>query len=341
MKMKKFVAMLLVAGLTFSSYSATSIPAVQAQEAVSFAPATVATIDNLDEYDTKAPLSWSCDLVSPEDGQPVSAYASFTLEKDSIVKMSVKYTDTADLAYTSPDVFVYSNSAMTSKKMEFGQYDDGETRTAYLPAGTYYIQAIDEKLMGWDHGVKVDTSICAMPVEKALSASTKVNSTKTKATITVNQAFGADLKNIQYVYGSYDAKDNENSDIWKTPILGDIYYDGYIATELTNGNTFTVKKNGTYTIRVITNDETTYSIKYKVKGIDTTAPTVTGVKNKKTYKKAVTIKFSDKGGSGIKKATLNGKKISSGKKVSKKGSYTLKVTDKAGNAKTIKFTIKK
>lgn len=72
---------------------------------------------------------------------------------------------------------------------------------------------------------------------------------------------------------------------------------------------------------------------------DKTAPSVKGVKNGKAYKGKVTIKFSDK--FGVKKATLNGKKISSGKKVSKKGKYTLKVTDKAGNVATVKFTIKK
>ena len=72
---------------------------------------------------------------------------------------------------------------------------------------------------------------------------------------------------------------------------------------------------------------------------DKIKPTVTGVKNNKTYKKQVTIKFSDKQ-SGIKKATLNGKKIKSGKKVKKNGKYTLKVYDKAGNVIQVKFTIK-
>lgn len=72
---------------------------------------------------------------------------------------------------------------------------------------------------------------------------------------------------------------------------------------------------------------------------DKIKPSVKGVKNKKVYKKAVTIKFSDKQ-SGIKKATLNGKKIKSGKKVKKNGKYTLKVYDKAGNCTTVKFTIK-
>ena len=37
---------------------------------------------------------------------------------------------------------------------------------------------------------------------------------------------------------------------------------------------------------------------------------------------------------------LGKKKVKSGVKVSKAGTYTLKVTDKAGNKTTVKFTIK-
>lgn len=73
--------------------------------------------------------------------------------------------------------------------------------------------------------------------------------------------------------------------------------------------------------------------------IDRTKPSVKGVKNGKTYKKAVTIKFSDK--NGIQSASLNGKAFRSGSKASKKGAYTLKVTDNAGNVKTVKFKINK
>ena len=77
---------------------------------------------------------------------------------------------------------------------------------------------------------------------------------------------------------------------------------------------------------------------------DTKKPTVKGVKNNKTYKKSVKFKVSDK--SGIKKVTLNKKKIKvsktkKGYTVKKKGKYTLKVWDKAGNVRTVKFKIKK
>ena len=101
-------------------------------------------------------------------------------------------------------------------------------------------------------------------------------------------------------------------------------------------NSFSTSKNGKYKVVVQTATGLTKKISFC---IDKQKPT-TNIKNKKTYKKAVKITFKDKI-SGIKKATLNGKKIKSGKKVKKNGKYTLKIYDKAGNVKTVKFTIKK
>ncbi|MBQ3783367.1 MAG: hypothetical protein II838_07995 [Lachnospiraceae bacterium] len=71
---------------------------------------------------------------------------------------------------------------------------------------------------------------------------------------------------------------------------------------------------------------------------DKTAPMVSGVKNGKTYKKAVKIIYCDM--FGVKSATINGKKLKNGQKVSKKGSYTVKVVDKVGNVRKISFKIK-
>lgn len=334
---KKIVAILLAAGLTCNPYNIPSATLIHAEEATIYEQASVVSIDNLDEYNTKASISWSCELMFPEDmDKEVSDYASFTLKKDSIVKIGGKYTVIGNNFSTSPDVIIYSNEARTVKKLEVSFSD---SKTVYLPAGTYYIEAKDKRLL--NPGVKIDISICALSANKALSAVSNQDKNKSKATVTVTQALGADIENIQYVYGAYGEKDNTNKKIWKTPVSkGSNLYYSHIATEVASGNTFTVKKNGTYTIRVITKDGAAYSIQHKVKGLDNTAPQITGVKNGKTYKKAVTIRFSDKG-SGIKSAKLNGKTIASGKKVSKKGKYTLKVTDKANNIKTVKFKIKK
>ena len=71
--------------------------------------------------------------------------------------------------------------------------------------------------------------------------------------------------------------------------------------------------------------------------IDKKTATV-NVKKNKTYKKGKKITFKD--ASGISSAKLNGKKIKSGTKIKKSGTYKLVVTDKAGNKKTISFKIK-
>lgn len=101
-------------------------------------------------------------------------------------------------------------------------------------------------------------------------------------------------------------------------------------------NRFSTDQDGKYKIMVQSATGLTKKVTFC---IDKQKPT-TNVKHKKTYKNAVKITFKDKI-SGIKKATLNGKKIKSGKKVKKNGKYTLKIYDKAGNVKTVKFTIKK
>lgn len=106
--------------------------------------------------------------------------------------------------------------------------------------------------------------------------------------------------------------------------------------ESTQKDCLFLSAEGVYTVTATDINNHSSNIKFR---IDTTKPSVSGVANKKVYKSARTIKFSDKG-SGIKKAMLNGKAIKTGHKVTKKGSYTLVVSDKAGNKKTVKFTMK-
>lgn len=107
-------------------------------------------------------------------------------------------------------------------------------------------------------------------------------------------------------------------------------------TKLTGSNTYVFSVNGGYSPNC-----QWYSVRYELKDykVDHKKPTVTGVTNGKTYKKAVIIKFKDE--SGIKSAKLNKKKIKSGTKVTKNGSYVLSVTDKSGNTKTVRFKIRK
>ncbi len=104
----------------------------------------------------------------------------------------------------------------------------------------------------------------------------------------------------------------------------------------TQSDSLFLSAEGIYKITALDVNGNSSRIKFR---IDKTKPSVSGVKNGKTYKTARTIRFSDKG-SGIRHASLNGLQIKTGQKVSKKGTYRLVVTDKAGNQKTVAFQIR-
>lgn len=94
-----------------------------------------------------------------------------------------------------------------------------------------------------------------------------------------------------------------------------------------------LKKQGKYTVKVTTTRTSrTFTFTY-----DSKKPT-TNVKAK-TYNGKVKITFKDKT-SGVKRATLDGKKIKNNTTVKKQGSHKLVITDQAGNKKTVRFTIK-
>lgn len=91
-----------------------------------------------------------------------------------------------------------------------------------------------------------------------------------------------------------------------------------------------VAPDGVYTL-VVTDDagnKTTVNFE-----IDKVAPTVTGVANNGNYKEAVNVTFNEG------TATLNGAAFASGTDIDQDGSYTLVVTDVAGNVTTISFKI--
>jgi len=132
-----------------------------------------------------------------------------------------------------------------------------------------------------------------------------------------------------------------NKKAYKKPMTVKVSSKGVVASFKVNGkaqtgNSFYASKDGKNKVTATTATGKKKTVTFYV---DRKKPT-TNIKNNKTYKKTVKITFKDSI-SGIKKATLNGKKIKSGKKVKNNGTYTLKITDKAGNVKTVKFTIHK
>lgn len=72
--------------------------------------------------------------------------------------------------------------------------------------------------------------------------------------------------------------------------------------------------------------------------LDKSKPVIYGAENNKKYQKKVTISYRDKL-SGIKSATINGKKLKNKSTIKKNGTYKIEVTDKAKNKQSIAFTI--
>lgn len=159
----------------------------------------------------------------------------------------------------------------------------------------------------------------------------------------------ADQESVSRIYALFGEQDSKKAPKYKGAKNGK-YYNTVVTLNVdsenlldyvsVNGKKYetdylSISTEGSYKVVALDKNNKKSTIKFQ---IDTTKPKITGVKNDKTYKKAVVVKFTDKG-SGIKTATLNGKKVTSGKKVTAKGSYTLKTTDRAGNRKTVKFKI--
>lgn len=99
------------------------------------------------------------------------------------------------------------------------------------------------------------------------------------------------------------------------------------------------KKHGQHTIvlKAANGEQRTVSF-----FIDTKKPTISGVKNNKSYKKGRSFFVNDKD-SGVASVTINGKKQTAGStyfSLTKKGKNKITVKDKVGNKKTITVTIK-
>lgn len=109
-----------------------------------------------------------------------------------------------------------------------------------------------------------------------------------------------------------------------------------INNEVTQSDFMFLSEEGVYTITAADINGNRSHLSFR---IDKTKPVISGVKHARTYQNARTIRFSDPQGSGIQSAVLNGSPIKTGKRVYKKGTYRLNVTDRAGNQKSIMFKI--
>lgn len=175
-------------------------------------------------------------------------------------------------------------------------------------------------------------------------------------------AKGASIKDAREVFKTYDSKawlsakafnvdlsdmlsgsDTEEIENAASNVAFDMSFKATFPYKVvkTNGKLSADKKTVEWSYTSVKDDSRLYAF-----AADKTKPVVTGVKNGKSYRGKVTVKVSDKD-SGVKSAviknTKTGKtyaKFTGSKKVTKKGKYSVTVTDNMGNKKTVKFTVK-
>ena len=166
-------------------------------------------------------------------------------------------------------------------------------------------------------------------------------------------AKGASIKDAREVFKTYDSKAWLSAKAFNVDLSNML--SGSDTEEIENAASdvaFDMSFKATFPYKVVkTNgklsaDKKTVEWSYTSVKEEPKQPVVTGVKNGKSYRGKVTVKVSDKD-SGVKSAviknTKTGKtyaKFTGSKKVTKKGKYSVTVTDNMGNKKTVKFTVK-
>lgn len=351
--MKKFISAITALAVALGTLA---VPQVSAK-AEEFTTLNVVTIDSVSEYDEK--LEWN---IMPHDltDNAQFNYYKFTIPEDSIVRFDVR-DDMLD-ANGEVDRYsgmtgafsIYSGKSLTGEVLRYsasvnymGIHDGYESAMFTMKKGTYYVKE-NVKLVSEEYPAHQEPQIAitVIPKSKAMTFDYTVKNRKS-----VTMKFKSNLESwTQFgFWGKWSAND-------KVPLFPDINsFNHTDPIDISKPFTFDVSDSGNY------NDTLVFRTNYRYQGhtwedweyqnssvvqpgatfifqIDKYAPTVKGVSNGKTYKSA---KITFKDASGIKSATLNGKSVKSGVKVTKAGSYKLVVKDKHGNTRTVKFKIKK
>lgn len=97
------------------------------------------------------------------------AYAKFTLENDSYVKIMRSRGNVEGDGWIRGSLNVYSNEAMTSEKMCIDEYE--EEKIGFLTAGTYYVKLRYENIRGGDTVFNTKVTIAAVTCNDLLMVS--------------------------------------------------------------------------------------------------------------------------------------------------------------------------
>lgn len=249
-------------------------------------------------------------------------YYEFTIDELAYVEIQYSFDTALASGTQTGEMKLYDSNQIAIGSCSYDVANKGVKSESYkLEPGTYYITM---------SGLRGATALCVNPMyyHTTITPDTKEWTNKN---VSVKIDTSIEFQSIDVIRYNVTKADLTTNSLWYPDSTSSKYVE-------TNGTTFVAKKNGTYSIRIKDGAGEYTLYKVKISNIDKTAPKISRIKQDEYYNTAKTITWSDKG-CGIKKATLNGKKVTSGIKVTKDGEYELKVYDQLGNKSIVKFFI--
>ena len=329
--MKKRFTMIMILALMVGIIGYVPATEVKADATcVDVAPQVMTTLVG---FNTTAAPIWSVPELKPTDAPNAEYYARFTITEKCVYAFSLKM---ATQGTHETDAYCYLMSEQNGTTwINAINYRETSPNYGVLEPGTYYLK-LKSGLTGiCKHQANVYFGI--VPYDQAIALTQKTSSNG---------------KEVEVSYTDFVTNGEMSASLYEGVVDKD--HDGSIVDFLYKDKSCTVKKNGTYTLKINFQPSVLgafdYYYTFKVTGVDTAKPTVKGIKNNGSYKKKAVFYVKDTSGiksvkAGSKKLKLT--KVKKGKYkdyykvvISKKGKYTIKVSDKYGNVKTLKIRVK-
>lgn len=274
---RKLTAMVLAAAMAVTSLFTGTVP-VDA-ETIKWEKSTIPVIKNADEFQNVDGLySQHVELYDRTD-EVVKGYTSFTLKENSWVILSVNASmveSENDGHKTIVDVFSDKAGVHRVMSLEDIYVSDDAITYGFLNKGTYYVyvQTLRSNYESFVGNVNVVGA--AIPQKNLIQPKVKLNKSKTKATVSFENNMGIYIEGVQYQKGNIGKAHDYDSAYWWKLVLGswEKYsvkkgYNPKLLTQKGDKYSFTVNKNGKYTILVRDKEGNRCSKVVTVKGIKT------------------------------------------------------------------------
>lgn len=205
----------------------------KAETAVTFEEIPVYVVDDMRDYDQVIGLSWKLDWKLDKSAGVTEQcrYAKFSLAQDSFVRIKMSTVD--EDTFAAEEYFrLYGNETMAvpmaDNDIGFGSGDD----YFLLKAGTYYIQCGSKLYLNSTSNHSTKIMIGAVPEDKGVQIEQAVSADRKNMTITVTQKFATELGKAK----------------WSEGKVTNMVYSGQDMDNTNSTASFTVNKNGWYTV---------------------------------------------------------------------------------------------